>query len=171
MPTNPDPQGLSDFNAPAMEARADAHTDKTELRGLVPASLAQALDALAFADDKERHAYVTKVLEAHVEVEIHKTIMRARMLRGNPRYTESTGVHRSAAGAARMSDPLCPFNWQLRKDEPTAFAKDGRFTHSANAARINSMKRGMAVPTPLAHSINTEKQDRAQRPKQKARAL
>ena len=63
--------------------------DKTELRGLCPADLVQALDALAHADGMDRNAYVVRVLEKHVETEAHKTILRARMLKGNPYYTES----------------------------------------------------------------------------------
>ena len=49
----------------------------------------QALDA--FADGMDRNAYVNKVLSEHVEKESHKTILRLRMLKGNPLFTESVG--------------------------------------------------------------------------------
>ena len=65
-------------------------SDKTELRGLVDAPLAQALDALAHADGQDRHAYVVSILAKHVSREIHKTILRQRMLRGNPLFTDTS---------------------------------------------------------------------------------
>lgn len=58
--------------------------EKIELRGLCPTELAQALDALAHADGIDRNAYVVAVLDRHVKVEAHKTMVRHRMLRGNP---------------------------------------------------------------------------------------
>ena len=63
--------------------------DKTELRGLVPTPLAQALDALALADGLDRNEYVTRVLHGHVVVEVHKLNVRTRTLKGNPYLTES----------------------------------------------------------------------------------
>ena len=66
-------------------------TEKVELRGLRPTELAQALDALAHADRMDRNAYVVQVLEAHVKVEAHKTMVRHRMLRGNPYFTDAEG--------------------------------------------------------------------------------
>lgn len=73
-------------------ARTAAAGDKVELRGLAPAALAQALDALAMADGKDRNTYVVDVLNEHVAKEIHKTILRTRMLKGNPLHTESVGT-------------------------------------------------------------------------------
>lgn len=58
--------------------------DKVELRGLCPTDLAQALDALAHAEGMDRNTYVVAVLDKHVKVEAHKTMVRHRMLRGNP---------------------------------------------------------------------------------------
>jgi hypothetical protein len=64
-------------------------TDKVELRGLCATELAQALDALAHAEGMDRNTYVVSVLDKHVRVEAHKTIVRHRMLRGNPYLSES----------------------------------------------------------------------------------
>lgn len=66
--------------------------DKVELRGLAPLALAQALDAFAVADGTDRNTYVNKILTEHVEKESHKTILRARMLHGNPLFKESSGT-------------------------------------------------------------------------------
>lgn len=66
-------------------------SDKVELRGLCPADLAQALDALAHADGVDRNHYVNTVLEKHVRQEAHKTMVRHRMLRGNAYMTEAAG--------------------------------------------------------------------------------
>lgn len=65
--------------------------DKVELRGLCPAELAQALDALAHADGVDRNHYVNWVLEKHVRQEAHKTMVRHRMLRGNAYLVEASG--------------------------------------------------------------------------------
>ncbi|MES2415123.1 MAG: hypothetical protein V4614_15055 [Pseudomonadota bacterium] len=78
-------------------ARTAAGGDKVELRGLAPADLAQALDALAMADDMDRNTYVVKVLGEHVAKEIHKTIVRTRMLKGNPLHSESKGTTQEQA--------------------------------------------------------------------------
>lgn len=66
-------------------------SDKVELRGLCPADLAQALDALAHADGVDRNHYVNTVLEKHVRQEAHKTMVRHRMLRGNAYLLEAQG--------------------------------------------------------------------------------
>lgn len=66
-------------------------SDKVELRGLCPAELAQALDALAHADGVDRNHYVNSVLEKHVRQEAHKTMVRHRMLRGNAYLLEAAG--------------------------------------------------------------------------------
>lgn len=63
-------------------------SEKVELRGLCPSDLAQALDALAHADGMDRNTYVVSVLDRHVRAEAHKTMLRHRMLRGNPYLTE-----------------------------------------------------------------------------------
>ena len=66
-------------------------SDKVELRGLCPAELAQAIDALAHADGVDRNHYVNSVLEKHVRQEAHKTMVRHRMLRGNAYLVEAAG--------------------------------------------------------------------------------
>lgn len=65
--------------------------EKTELRGLCPTALVQALDAFAHAEGMDRNEYVVKVLDEHARKEGHKTTMRQRMLRGNPYLTEDQG--------------------------------------------------------------------------------
>ena len=63
-------------------------TDKTELRGLAPAELVQALDAIAHSEGMDRTAYINRVLDKHCQEVAHKTIVLNRMLRGNPYLTE-----------------------------------------------------------------------------------
>jgi len=65
--------------------------DKTELRGLCPVALVQALDAFAHAEGMDRNEYVVKVLDEHARKEGHRTTMRLRMLRGNPYLAEQSG--------------------------------------------------------------------------------
>jgi hypothetical protein len=65
--------------------------EKIELRGLCPTELAQALDALAHADGMDRNTYVVSVLHKHVKSEAHKTMVRHRMLRGNPYLSDASG--------------------------------------------------------------------------------
>lgn len=65
--------------------------EKVELRGLAPADLAQALDALAHADGVDRNTYVVQILDKHVRIEAHKTMVRHRMLRGNAYLVEAAG--------------------------------------------------------------------------------
>lgn len=67
--------------------------EKTELRGLVPHALAQALDAIAMAKGLDRHAYVTAILEREVKRVSHEAMVIARTLRGNPYISESHGGH------------------------------------------------------------------------------
>lgn len=62
-----------------------------ELRGDAPADLVRALDALALADDKTRHAYCVEVLERHVRKELHRLSLIASAMRGNPLLPESCG--------------------------------------------------------------------------------
>lgn len=64
--------------------------DKTELRGLCPAHLAQALDAIAMARGMDRNTYVVAVLEAEVKRVAHEASLLSRMLRGNPYLTEGS---------------------------------------------------------------------------------
>lgn len=63
----------------------------TELRGVVNADLAQALDAIAMAKGMNRHAYVVQVLEAEVKRVTHEASVIVRVLRGNPLATEHSG--------------------------------------------------------------------------------
>lgn len=65
--------------------------DKTELRGLVSADLAQALDAIAMSRGLDRHAYVVQVLEAEVRRVIHEASVIHRVLRGNPFLVDANG--------------------------------------------------------------------------------
>ena len=58
--------------------------DTKELRGDAPTDLVCALDALALAKDLTRHAYVLDVLGKHVVKEMHRHIVEANALRGNP---------------------------------------------------------------------------------------
>jgi hypothetical protein len=63
-------------------------SDKTELRGLAPTELVQALDAIAHSEGMDRTAYVNRVLDEHCRVVAHKSIVLFRMLRGNPYLAE-----------------------------------------------------------------------------------
>ena len=58
--------------------------DHKELRGDAPIDLVTALDALALAKDLTRHAYCLEVLGNHVMKEMHRHIVEANALRGNP---------------------------------------------------------------------------------------
>lgn len=60
-----------------------------ELRGDAPIELVQALDALALALDLTRNAYVLRVLEKHVRLEMHRHSVLSNMLHGNPMLPES----------------------------------------------------------------------------------
>ena len=70
-----------------MTDKAMAH-DKTELRGLCPTDLSQALDAIAMSEDMDRNTYVIKVLDAEVKRVTHKQMMLSRTLKGNPYLTD-----------------------------------------------------------------------------------
>jgi hypothetical protein len=65
--------------------------EKTEMRGLAPTELIQALDALAHAEGQDRNAYVVSILDAHVRLICHKQTVVARMLRGNAYLTDARG--------------------------------------------------------------------------------
>lgn len=75
-----------------------AATDSKELRGDAPANLVIALDALAYAKNLTRTAYINKVLSAHVDVALYESSVVHAMLRDNPllprrnrRSTDSAG--------------------------------------------------------------------------------
>lgn len=83
---SPNPQ-----EAIAAFSRAAGGHQKVELRGLAPAELATALDALALAEDQDRNTYVVAVLEAHVRRQLAKASLVTRALRGNPLLAEAAG--------------------------------------------------------------------------------
>lgn len=64
---------------------------KVELRGLAPAELATALDALALSQEKDRNSYVVEVLERHVRRQLAKASLVTRVLRGNPLLGDVSG--------------------------------------------------------------------------------
>jgi len=66
-------------------------TEKTELRGLCPAELAQALDAIAMSEGMDRNTYVVMVLDAEVKKVAHKQMMLSRTLKGNPYLLHAEG--------------------------------------------------------------------------------
>ena len=59
-------------------------SDTKELRGDAPTHLVTALDALALAKDMTRQAYIVDELTKLVERELHRHIVEANALRGNP---------------------------------------------------------------------------------------
>jgi len=61
-----------------------------ELRGLAPADLVRALDAIALAKGLDRNAYVNQVLELHVKLYLDELTVVTSMLRGNPLLADST---------------------------------------------------------------------------------
>lgn len=67
-------------------------SDKSELRGLAPLELVQALDALAHSEGKDRSTYVNEVLDLHVRKKAHAAMLLHRMLRGNPYLSDSAAV-------------------------------------------------------------------------------
>ena len=67
-----------------------AHEHK-ELRGLVDADLAKALDAIALAKGLDRNAYVNKVLAVHVKTYFDEIRLITNMCRDNPLLTEDRG--------------------------------------------------------------------------------
>lgn len=78
--------------APTMSSlRANDPSQRVELRGLAPAPLAAALDALALSKNEDRNAYVVKVLEGHVFEELRKASLIVRALQGNPLLTRADG--------------------------------------------------------------------------------
>ena len=73
-------------------SRSGCTSDKTELRGLAPTHLAQALDAIAMSKGMDRNTYVVQILEAEVKRVAHEANLLNRVLRGNPYLTECDGV-------------------------------------------------------------------------------
>lgn len=74
--------------------------DTKELRGDAPTELVVVLDALALAKDMTRNAYVVDVLRKHVSREIHRHIVEANALRGNPLLAETLRNRPDSGGAA-----------------------------------------------------------------------
>ena len=74
-----------------MFSRSGGTCDKTELRGLAPTHLAQALDAIAMARGMDRNTYVVQVLEAEVKRVVHEASLIHRVMRGNTYLAESDG--------------------------------------------------------------------------------
>lgn len=66
--------------------------DKAELRGLAPAELVAALDAIAMSRGMNRNDYVVSELEKVVIREAHAASVLYRALRGNPYGTEADGM-------------------------------------------------------------------------------
>ena len=64
-------------------------SETKELRGLAPADLVRALDAIALAKGIDRNAYVNQVLESHVKSYLAELTVVTSMLRGNPLLSES----------------------------------------------------------------------------------
>jgi hypothetical protein len=81
---------MSDVPVP-MFARSQGGPEKVELRGLAPAELANALDALALSEGQDRNSYVVSVLHVHVREQLRKASLLHRTLRGNPLLAESAG--------------------------------------------------------------------------------
>jgi hypothetical protein len=67
--------------------------DTKELRGLAPADLVRALDAIALAKGMERNAYVNQVLEGHVKSYLDELTVVTSMLRGNPLLSDAPRSH------------------------------------------------------------------------------
>ena len=65
--------------------------DKIELRGLCPADLAQALDAIAMAKGMDRNSYVVHVLSSEVRRYLAEASVAMRALQGNPLLSEGEG--------------------------------------------------------------------------------
>lgn len=57
--------------------------EKTELRGMAPADLVAALDAIAISRDMDRTALVNQVLTRYVKQVGHEATLLMRMARGN----------------------------------------------------------------------------------------
>lgn len=64
--------------------------EKVELRGLCPAELGQALDAIAMAKGMDRNAYVVHVLTSEVQRYLAEASLALRVLQGNPLVAEAS---------------------------------------------------------------------------------
>jgi len=65
-----------------------------------------------------------------------------------------------------------PSPWDIKGIPSQIGHSLGQHSASAAASRARALKRGLNTPAPtFAVSINTEKADRAEKPRQKARAL
>lgn len=78
------------MDTPAFSRQSDTH-QRVELRGLAPAPLAAALDALALSQNEDRNSYVVRVLDEHVREQLRKASLLSRVLRGNPLMAEHDG--------------------------------------------------------------------------------
>lgn len=65
-----------------------------ELRGLAPADLVRALDAIALAKGLDRSVYINQLLDAHVRSYLSEVTMVNAMLSGNPLMSEAGRSHR-----------------------------------------------------------------------------
>lgn len=72
-----------EYEDPAMSRQ-----DKTELRGLAPIALVQALDAIAMARGLDRNTYIVSILESHVRSYLDEISVVTRAMHGNPLLTE-----------------------------------------------------------------------------------
>jgi hypothetical protein len=79
---------------PTFSRTGCSHPNKTELRGLCPTELAQALDAIAMTKGLDRNAFVIQVLEAEVRRVLHDASVLHRALRGNPLMSDGNGVQK-----------------------------------------------------------------------------
>ena len=65
-------------------------SEKTELRGLAPAELVSALDAIAVSRDMDRTTLVNALLASAVNKIAHRSILLQRMSRGNPLLSDAS---------------------------------------------------------------------------------
>lgn len=63
--------------------------EQKELRGLAPADLVRALDAIALAKWQDRNEYVVHVIGEHVKAYLAEVTVVAQMLRGNTLMPEA----------------------------------------------------------------------------------
>lgn len=78
-----------------------ADPEMKELRGLAPADLVKALDAIAMARGLDRNAYVNAVLSRHVRSYLDELSVVTASLKGNPLLTESP---RTRTGTSQFGD-------------------------------------------------------------------
>ena len=72
-----------------MHSKSTPSRDKTELRGVCPRDLAQALDAIALARGVDRNTFVVSVLEAEVKRIAREALVLHRTMRGNQYLNEA----------------------------------------------------------------------------------